>query len=90
MHSCDEKFDRPLHRIQQGNETSKGVCEIEFPSAHLSHGGKWSCELYECENLGPDCWNDTLAEGGRLGNWTRKEFLVEVKEDENEVSKICG
>ena len=71
MHSCDEKFRHPLYRIQQGNETLKGVCEIEFSSVHLSLGGKWSCELYECENLGPDCKNE--------GNWTSNEFVVEVR-----------
>ena len=79
MNSCDEKFDHPLYRIQQGNETVKGVCEIEFSSAHIALGGKWSCDLYECESLSPDCWNDTLVEEGRLGNWTRNEFVVEVK-----------
>ena len=77
MHSCYEKFDHPLYRIQQGNETVKGVCEIEFLSAHLSLGGNWSCELYVCEKL-ENCANDTLLEGGRMGHWTRNEFVVEV------------
>ena len=80
MNSCDEQFDNPVYRTHQDNKIVKGVCEIEFSSAHISLAGRWSCWLYECENSGHDCWtNNDITEGGSMMNLTRKEFLVEVK-----------